>query len=362
LKKLTQILRLWHTANFWAETNKDGKMLDFGGRQSLTFVPCPSLALRLNALNASLLTSSQGLQILLPVAFENNLVNASYTAHLPENLYFYVLANDALLLQYTGLDFGTKKLYAAASNTNAAYSQGLMQISAKILGKSAAVTDQDLCQVLSNYSLSGIEKLFAAKASTTQSTIDLKANLLAKDYNLAIATEYQAFVKVLLQNQFRKVTLSLHRQSNNTLLKTIIDLLILPETQPNACIGIVAIPKAALLLNENNQANYQNINHFMLHLPTAKIKLELSLSTNAFENGSKLLLDGLELNATSGNHPSLAGYKILTHTINNYNLYHQAAKRLCIQKANSKIIIDINPINTLNMSTKTSKISLIKTI
>jgi hypothetical protein len=361
LKKQSQILRLWHTANFWNVANNDGKNLDAATTTLLSFEPEPALAAKLKGLSGIIISDSKSLQINLPLVFENNLVNSSIMAQLPVKLVFYVNAINSELLLYTGLGISAKKVFAQANNISGNYLSQNLSFSAKTLGQANTISEADLSDTLSNFSLTGIEKLIGKSISTNTQSIDIKAISGANTFDLGNKIQQLAFVNFLKSKHFEQIPLAFRRQSDNSLLKDFPKLLILPENSPKNCIGIVIIPKASLVLTDTNQANYQNINHFMLHLPAIKYKLELSLATNGFENGSKFFYDTTEFNPTVANHPSMAGYKLLTLSQGNIDLFVEG-KRLSIQKAQKRINMDIDPIKTLNISTKTSKISILKTV
>ncbi len=361
MKKLTQILRIWHTANFWNETNKDGKNLSLGALSNISFEPIPSLKNTLIALGGHLSNTTHGIQVYLPFDFTNGLVNSQVAHNLPSQLQFFIIGEQPQNLLFSGLDF-SKKLFVTTTANSAAYNLNATTITANILGDAAPITLASQHPFISNFSHGFFQKLIGQPLGLGAAVFDLKVQSGADIFTISTEAEFALFQKFLAKNLFKIIPLNIKRASNNSLIINFPTLLVLPENSPKNTIGLITIPKASLILNENNQANYQKINNFILHLPQAKIKLDISLTTNVFVAGSKLFLDTVDLNPTENPVVGKPGFKILTKTLNNYELYLQASRRLMVQKADKKIAIEINPIGSLNFITKSAQINISKTI
>lgn len=67
-------MRLWHTANFWEPTNKDGKNLAQATLSQLSFLPVEPLQHTIYALGGTFSNTEHGLEMYMPLTFENGLV------------------------------------------------------------------------------------------------------------------------------------------------------------------------------------------------------------------------------------------------------------------------------------------------
>ena len=359
MKKQTQILTLFHTANFIDENNRDGKVIDFTNRSVLELLPLPSLAQRVKALKGIIETTDFFTRIFLPLDFEQS-SPAAPVALLPDNVSFFIRAKDTAAIKFSGLEKGKQLFFLSPSGTKEAYVFGKSTIQCTSCSKAKKVAAGDLVDHLpATLTLDAISLLTEQPIGTENKALDLKIKLGTTEYVIEGSGDLQAVQKALRADVYNIIPVAFHRTSDNSLLKKFTKMLITEGPLPPGVVGIVSIPVEALELAESDQKKFETGNQFVVHLPSASATVSLTLNTTRFTSGSKLLFDDKEVpGPVIQNHPEMPEYKKITATVSGYVPYLTKQKKLIIQTENRKIALSVDPLNHFDPKTKTANITI----
>ncbi len=362
MKKLTQILNLFNTANCIDPDNTDGKMLGLPEYGLVKIKPLKSLEKLIQSLGGITVFTNSSTQIILPIIFENNTVNVSLLDRLPEVLLFEIVATSAENIRYTGLNFNKKILFLEPKNNSIEYTHFLKKTNLKPCGKANIIGQADAFNFIHNdINFDKLATLIEQSISLGDQLIDLKITVGVDEIIIHKHDDLKIFHEKLNLNLFKKIDISFRRNSDNSLLKNFTEVLIVPGSMDPKSIGILAFPKNLIIKNETDQKKYVDLNNYICHLPSVLAKINLVLNTNLFENGSKLFLDNTEINNPSViNHPQIANYKQVTATVNDYLMLINKQKLISIQKAQKKQVFPIEPIYSFDLNTKTANINITK--
>ncbi len=362
MKKLTQILNLFNTSNFLDETNKEGKIIDFGKNKLFQIIPEAGLQKTIQSLNGQIVITEYSTKLFLDYNFEAGTINTSILDSLPPILNFYLVAKNQEKVTYSGLNFNRQMLCLAPLNTPQDYTFNTKKVTCNTCGKAKVISESDLVSIISTTpNLSEIQKLIEKPIGTKNEPIDLKAEIGSKSFNLKNKVEMNAFYELFKMNQFKKVAINFKRKSDNSVLKTFTELLVVGDFPQNT-VGLISIPKSQLTINVTDQSKYENLNNFIAHLPNQKAKVNLTLNLSAFESGTKLFLDQTEIvNPPIIAHPEIPNFKQIKSTINDYLMLLNKPKLIAIQTAQKKNYqLPINPMNNFDFKTKVSTINITK--
>lgn len=361
MNKLTPILKLYHTANFIAESNNDGKIIDDDKWPFLAIKLAAPIAAKIQSLQGQIAITEYFTQVFIPFNFSEN-PPATSIKLLPENLVFFIHETSMELIRFSGINFNRKILFVSPKATTEEYIFENKKINCKRCSKNNTLTNDDLVDYLSaNATLDEIQRLIQKPAGTASKLIDLKITIGANTITINKNEDLKKFHQALQANIYKKIAISFNRNSDNSLLKNFPELLIAESKLSPDIIGIISIPTTALVLNITNPANYADLNNFIVHFPSLTSKVELTVNAPIFDNNSKLFFNKSQItNPTVINHPLINNYKQVTATINNYTAYFTKPKEVTIQNGSKKSITTVNPMNTYNPQTNIAKLSITK--
>lgn len=360
MRKLTPILNLYFTANFFSESNKDGKIIGSSTNAVCKLVPFEKITSLVNSVNGKLVYEKHQLRLLLPFDFNNNTVNNTILDKFPDEFLFYIQVLDTEKFSYSGLSQKADAdtiLYLTPKNTTVDYQYNNRIVSAKPCSKANVIAAADyITNITADITRDQIQSLI--QPSVGNDMIDLKilienqTVILLKKDNL---TKLQAKLKALIN---KKVSFSIKKNSDDSLIKDFGKVLITEKTLSKNTIGILSIAKSNIVKNETNYLKYFDINQFILHFPTIKTKLSITVDVSNSVNINVLTLDDKTPTLTSASHPQLFQSKQISCTINDYIFYITKPKTIIIQTQNQKNTVPINPILNYDAKKNNSTINI----
>ena len=362
MKKLTPILTLFHTANFWADANSTGKEIDFIKEGSLfQLLPEPSLAQRMESLGGYVVQTGHFTRLLLPFDFGIT-PPAQAVDKLPAQLLFYISASDAAPVKASGLNLNNQILFVKPTAPAADYTYNKRTISCKPCGAAAVLAAGDLVPYIpADVSLSGIHSLIQKPLGTATQPLDLKVTIDATVIPVVKDEDLKAVHKALHEVRFKTAAISFNRASDNSALKSFAKMLVTPGLLPAGTIGLVSIPTAGLTVNDTNPLKYADLNNYIIHFPSFQATISLTVNTRQFDGAAKLQLDGVDVpGVVAIDHPQMPNYKKVTGTVNNYKIYLNKLDQVTIVTGAKKNHMPVNPLNTYNPATNTANITITK--
>lgn len=361
MKKLTQILTIFHTANFLDEGNPAGKEIDFGNERLFRLQPVPSLAERIRALNGQVVQTNYFTRLFLPFDFGET-PPATQIGLLPVELLFYITVVDKEKARCSGIRLNGQVLFVKPGAGPANYVFKKRTITCKPCGAAAVLAAGDLVPTMpADLSLSGIQSLIQQPLGTATQPLDVKVTIDATVLPLVKDEDLQAVQQALHEARYKTVPVAFNRHSDNSPLKSFPKILVTPGSLPPGTIGLVTIPVASLVVNDTNPTNYTGLNNYIVHFPSFQATLSLTVNTTQFDGSSKLQLDGVDVpGAAAIDHPQMENYKLVTGTVNNYKVYANKLKLVTIVNGAKKKHLPINPMNTYNPATNTATITITK--
>ncbi len=367
--KLTQLLNIFHTSGFISNKNKDGKKIDINHEHLFRIRPSDQLANTITSLRGEIREEALSTSIFLPFNFTVdpvdpalNTVDLSLTSYLPLELIFFVHCLDQEMLRYAGLNFKHGVLFLSADHNAATYTFHGRSFSCKPCGKASLVGTADLTETISSETtLDEISRIIGAPLGSNSRHLDLKVVVGADEFNINSDDDLRVLHHSLATKSFKQVHITFKRSSDSSLIKDFPALLVTKGALPADVIGIVRIPLASIDLTKKNHLEFAGINHFILHFPSVKAKLDLLIGIEKFDAGTKLFVDSDEIQApVIINHPDMVNYKLVSTTINNYEMILRKPKQVRIEKGASKMVIPIDPITTFDPQTKKAVVSIMK--
>jgi len=343
------------------EANNTGKVIDFVPEPVFQLLPTPALASIVSKLGGHVLTAAHVTQLFLPFDFSKT-PPATPAGLLPDTLYFYITAINAEKARFSGLDADKRILFVSplASTTDYIYTK--RTVACKPCGASPVIAAADLVHTIpATISLDGIRSLIQQPLGDDDHLLDLKITIGATIIILTKYDDLQKLHSALQEALYATVAVSFNKNSDSSVLASFSKVVITPESLPVNTIGLIAIPVAALTLTETDPVKYAGLNNFIVHFPSVKPTIVLTVNVPVFDASSKLFLDDQEVLAP-GNvpHPQMPGYRQVTKTISNYGLYLNKRKQVTIQQGTKKSATTVNPITNYSSKTNTTTITITK--
>lgn len=363
MKKLTKILSLNFSANFLSEENKDGSILNAFESQIIRFIPFDNILKITNSVKGVFVENLNGIQLFLPLIFENNTIDDSVLSNLPDELNFYIQTVDVEKFAYSGLSIDNKKnnlLYLTPKNTSKEYILNGKTIVAKPCGKGNVISASDMLVYISADIT--LDDLMNLTGNSFQNITNLKIELGNKQVIVPLKGDISELHNLLLSFINKTALLKIKNNADDSVLKEFTEVLVTKSGLPKNVIGIVSIPKNSIKSNEPDYGKYIDLNHFVTHFPGAKTKLEIEISVSSFENSDKLFIDGKSVSFTVLNHPSLVNWKKVSCSVENYFIYLFKQKNIVLKTGNKVFGLPVNPILTYDSKTSISKIYITKNI
>lgn len=363
MKKLTQILSLNFGANFLSEENKDGKIIDVTENQIVKFVPLNNILRVSKAVKGVFIENPNRMQLFLPLVFENNTVDSSILNNYPDELNFYIRAIDAEKFAYCGLDINggeSQLLYLTPKNSSKDYLLLNRTISAKPCSKGNVVAKDDLvvglpADVTRDYLINII-------GDNILNVEILKFEIGGNTVVFSLKNDLSELHNLLNSFVNKKTSVKIRNNADDSLIKEFPNVFVTQSELPSDIIGIVSIPKTAIISSETDYEKYDGLNHFVTHFPITKTKLEIEISVNSFENSDKLFLDTKSIPYTISNHPSMVDWKMVSCSVDNYFIYLNKKKNILLKTGNKVYELPVNPILTYDSKSNKSKINITKNI
>lgn len=369
MKRLTQILTLFHTANCIDESNSDGRVIDDYERTTednaggfVQVVPIASLSIKISSLKGLVTNTKYATQVFLPFDFSDNLPKTSINL-LPSELLFFIKSKNADDLRLCGINFDYRILFVTPTVALAEYTLNNKKINCFPCGTNSLVSEDDLTQYLNaDVTLDEIQKLIMQPLSTN-TTLDLKITVGIDTIVITKDNDLKKLHTVLSKSIYKKTKVTFNRNSDNSLLKEFNSILIIENKFPADVIGFVKINTETLITNETDPIKYNDINNYIIHFPSfqSSIELIININKNNFNSSSKILFNTIEVdNLNIIDHPKIVDYKQISGTVSNYVLYQTKPKQVVIQNGTKKIIYTVNPINNYNPKTNKSIVVITK--
>jgi len=362
LRKLTQILKVFNTSNFIVDSNKDGKRIDAANEELIEVRPTENLAKKISAVDGNISSTNFFTQIFVPFLFENNTVDSNIMNLLPSELVFYICSGNMEKLKYSGINFNRKILFLNPLANSAGYIFNKQTINARPCGKNNIISSADLIDhIHTEVTLRELSVLMGTTPGNTGQTLDLK--IIAAGETIAISKDddMKLLHKVLQKNIFKKISLEIKRNSDDSLIRNFNEIAVLDLPKPAAIIGLLVIPKSLLTVNITDHSQYAGLNNFIIHLPALKPTVELTLNTNNFDNSSKIFFNGIEINNPGiANHPTISNFKQVTGSISNVEVFIKNGQLVEVENASKKEFYPVNVLHAYNPSTNKTGIIITK--
>lgn len=363
MKKQTQIISLDLGANFLAEDNKDGKILDVSGNAIVRFVPFEDIQNILRAVNGKFVDTTNRLQLFVPLNFENNNVDNSVLNVFPAELNFFIQVVDSGKFAHCGLNFKVSENNLLVLTPKAGSKEYILQnntIQAKPCGKGNVISADDMVvQIPADISADSLIKLAGAGISNIS---HLKIEVGGKQVVISLSGDLSELHRLLNSFISKKTSVKIRNNADDSLLKEFTEVFVTRSVLPSDIIGIVSIPKTAIKSNETEFAKYTGLNHFITHFPNVKTKLEIEISVNSFDSSDKLFLDNKPVSFIVSNHPEQVDRKKVSCSVDNYFIYVNKQKTILMKIGTKTFELPVNPMLTFDFTTGKSKINISKNI
>lgn len=363
MKKLTQIISLDFSSNFLSEENKEGKTIDAMQNPVVRFVPFENVSQITNSVRGMISEIEGSLQLFVPFNFENNAVDSSVLNSFPGDLNFYISIADAEKFAYCGLNFNVGEnqlLYLTPKNATKEYIFRNSTIQAKTCGKANVISAEDV--VMHIPSDISRDKFIALAGEAVKNINTLEIEIGGKKNRFSTSGNLAGLHNLLKTFINKQVAIKIRNAADNKLVKKIDNGFVTNSSLPAHVIGIVSIPKSAIKSNEKNFAKYAGLNHFAVHFPNVKAKLEIEINISSFANSDKLFMDENPIPFTVANHSARADWKTVSCSVDNYILYLNKQKNILLKTGNKTYEMPVNPMLTFDYKTGKSKINITKNI
>ncbi|MBX3257535.1 MAG: hypothetical protein KF862_25640 [Chitinophagaceae bacterium] len=361
MKKLTPILTLFHTAGFLEEGNKTGSTIDYTSGRHFGLIPVPSLSRRIKELGGFIVHNDHFTRLFLSFDFDET-PPAQSIKKLPATLVFYLTAANMEQLRTSGLQINNRLLFVKPLQATVSYIFNKKKVSCKPCGAAPVLAEGDLVPFIpADITLDRIHSLIRKPLGNSNKPLDLKVSISGNSFPLQKDEDLKALHNALYDARFRTIALSFSRNSDNSALADFPKMLVTEPLMPLNTIGVVSIPLSDISVAETDPSKYPEINNYIVHFPYRKVSIALTINTTQYDSGSKLWLDDVEVPGVAVvAHPQMPGYKKITGTFNNYEVYLYKTKRVTIKSGTKKRSIPIDPMNNYYPADNTSYITITK--